>query len=71
MDGNQKETIYPSALFGYDDQAYELHMRSSIAVLNKVVASGEDILVEAPMATRVLLDFYYETLRRYLLWKRK
>lgn len=31
--------------------------------------NGEDVTVEAPMATRVLLDFYEETLRRHLLWR--
>jgi hypothetical protein len=37
-------------------------------VLEGCVRRGEDVMIEAPMATRILLDFYYETLRRTLLY---
>ena len=61
------EEIQKSAIFD-TDKKYEKHLRTSIAVLEQCVLRGEDVLIEAPMATRVLLDFYYETLRRTLLY---
>lgn len=60
--------MYPSAIF-QDDETYELHVRNTISVLEKCILRGEDVTVEAPMATRVLLDFYEETLRRHLIWQ--
>ena len=61
------EEIYKSVCFATDEK-YEKHIRNSIAVLEKCILRGEDVMVESPMATRVLLDFYYETLRRKLLY---
>ena len=61
------DEIPKSAVFDTDVK-YEKHLRNSIAVLEQCVLRGEDVLIEAPMATRVLLDFYYETLRRTLLY---
>ena len=61
------EEIPKSAVFDTDVK-YEKHLRNSIAVLEQCVLRGEDVLIEAPMATRILLDFYYETLRRTLLY---
>ena len=66
---NSKEMI-PSAIFS-DDEKYEQHLRNSISMLEGIVTRGEDIMVEAPMATRVLLDFYQEVLRRHLYGKDK
>ena len=61
------DEIPKSAVFDTDVK-YEKHLRNSIAVLEQCVLRGEDVLIEAPMATRILLDFYYETLRRTLLY---
>ena len=61
------DEIPKSAVFDTDAK-YEKHLRNSIAVLEQCVLRGEDVLIEAPMATRILLDFYYETLRRTLLY---
>lgn len=63
------DEIPRSAVFDTDEK-YEKHLRNSIAVLEQCVLRGEDVLIEAPMATRVLLDFYYETLRRHLEYGR-
>lgn len=59
------EEIHQSVIFDTDEK-YEKHLRSSIAVLESCILKGEDVLIQAPMATRILLDFYYETLRRTL-----
>ena len=61
------EEIQKSAVFD-TDKKYIQHLRNSIAVLEGCVKRGEDVMIEAPMATRILLDFYYETLRRTLLY---
>lgn len=61
------EEIQKSAVFDTDEK-YLTHLRNSIAVLEGCVLRGEDVMIEAPLATRVLLDFYYETLRRTLLY---
>lgn len=37
-------------------------------MLERIVSRGEDILIEAPMATRIHLDFYHEVLRRHLIY---
>lgn len=66
---NGKEMI-PSAIFS-NDEKYEQHLRNSISMLEGIVTRGEDIMVEAPMATRILLDFYQEVLRRHLYDKDK
>ena len=63
---NGKEMI-PSAIFS-NDEKYEQHLRNSISMLEGIVTRGEDIMVKAPMATRVLLDFYQEVLRRHLIY---
>ena len=63
---NGKEMI-PSAIFS-NDEKYEQHLRNSISMLEGIVTRGEDIKVESPMATRVLLDFYQEVLRRHLIY---
>ena len=63
---NSKEMI-PSAIFS-NDEKYEQHLRNSISMLEVIVRRGEDIVVESPMATRVLLDFYQEVLRRHLIY---
>ena len=64
------DEIPRSAVFDTDVK-YEKHLRNSIAVLEQCILRGEDVLIEAPMATRILLDFYYETLRRTLLYGEK
>ena len=64
------EEIYKSVCFPTDEK-YEKHIRNSIAVLEKCILRGEDVMVESPMATRVLLDFYYETLRRTINYGRQ
>jgi hypothetical protein len=64
------EEIQKSAIFD-TDKKYEKHLRNSIAVLEQCILRGEDVMIEAPMATRILLDFYYETLRRTLLYGEK
>ena len=61
------EEIQKSAVFDTDEK-YLKHLRSSIAVLEGCVQSGDDVMIQAPLATRILLDFYYETLRRTLLY---
>ena len=61
------EDIPKSAVFDTDEK-YMKHLRNSIAVLEGCVKRGEDVMIEAPMATRILLDFYYETLRRTLIY---
>lgn len=61
------EEIQKSVVFD-TDKKYIHHLRNSIAVLEGCVRRGEDVIIEAPMATRILLDFYYETLRRTLLY---
>ena len=61
------EDIIPSAIF-CTDEVYEKHIRNTIAMLDGVVLRGEDLLVENGLATRILLDFYWETLRRHLLY---
>lgn len=63
---NSKEMI-PSAIFS-DNEKYEQHLRNSISMLEGIVTRGKNIMVEAPMATRVLLDFYQEVLRRHLIY---
>lgn len=63
---NCKEII-PSAIFN-NDENYEQHLRNSISMLERIVSRGEDILIEAPMATRIHLDFYQEVLRRHLIY---
>ena len=40
-------------------------------MLEGIVSRGDNIMVEAPMATRILLDFYQEVLRRHLYDKDK
>ena len=64
------EEIQKSAVFD-TDKKYIQHLRYSIAVLEGCVRRGEDVMIEAPMATRILLDFYYETLRRTLLYDKE
>ena len=64
------DEIPKSAVFDTDTK-YEKHLRNSIAVLEQCILSGEDVLIEAPMATRILLDFYYETLRKHLEYGRE
>ena len=61
------EDIPKSAVFDTDEK-YMKHLRNSIAVLEGCVHRGEDVMIESPMATRIFLDFYYETLRRTLLY---
>lgn len=61
------EDIPKSAVFDTDEK-YLKHLRNSIAVLETCVLKGDDVMISAPMATRILLDFYYETLRRTLLY---
>ena len=61
------EEIQKSAVFDTDEK-YLKHLRSSIAVLEGCIQSGDDVMIQAPLATRILLDFYYETLRRTLLY---
>lgn len=61
------EELQKSVVFDTDEK-YMKHLRNSIAVLEGCVLRGEDVMIEAPMATRILLDFYYETLRRTLLY---
>lgn len=61
------DEIQKSAVFDTDEK-YFTHLRNSIAVLEGCVLRGEDVMISAPLATRVLLDFYYETLRRTLLY---
>lgn len=59
------DEIPRSAIFDTDEK-YLTHLRNSIAMLDGIVLRGEDIVVEGSMATRILLDFYWETLRRTL-----
>ena len=61
------EELQKSVVFDTDEK-YMKHLRNSIAVLEGCVLRGEDVMIEAPMATRILLDFYYETLRRTLTY---
>jgi hypothetical protein len=61
------EELQKSAIFD-TDKKYIQHLRNSIALLEGCVRRGEDVMINAPMATRILLDFYYETLRRTLLY---
>ena len=61
------EELQKSVVFDTDEK-YMKHLRNSIAVLEGCVLRGEDVMIEAPMATRILLDFYYETLRRTLIY---
>lgn len=63
------DEIPRSAVFDTDEK-YEKHLRNSIAVLERCILRGEDVLIEDPMGTRILLDFYYETLRKYLEYGR-
>lgn len=64
------DEIPKSVVFDTDDK-YEKHLRNSIAVLEQCILRGEDVMIEAPLATRVLLDFYYETLRRTINYGRQ
>lgn len=64
------EDIPKSAVFNTDEK-YEKHLRNSIAVLETCVLNGGDVMISAPMATRILLDFYYETLRRTINYGRQ
>ena len=57
------ERLQKSAVFDTDEK-YMSHLRNTIAMLQGIVERDEDVMVEGPMATRILLDFYYETLRR-------
>lgn len=66
----EQEELIPSAVFE-DDEMFEKHIRSSMSVLDSCIKRGEDVLIENPLSTRILLDFYCETLRRFLLWKKK
>lgn len=66
---DKEDKILPSVIFS-DDATYEKHLRNTITLLDGCILRGEDVLIEAPMATRVLLDFYYETLRRHLEYGR-
>ena len=61
----------PKSVVFDTDVKYEKHLRNSIAVLEQCILRGEDVLIEAPMATRILLDFYYETLRKHLEYGRE
>ena len=61
------EELHKSVVFDTDEK-YLNHLRNSIAVLEGCVLRDEDVMIEAPMATRILLDFYYETLRRTLIY---
>lgn len=61
--------IHPSSVFN-NDERYLKHLRNSIAILEGCICRGEDVMIEGPMATRVLLDFYYETLRRTINYGR-
>lgn len=63
------ERLQKSAVFDTDEK-YMSHLRNTIAMLQGIVERDEDVMVEGPMATRVLLDFYYETLRRHLEYGR-
>ena len=40
-------------------------------MLETCVLKGDDVMISAPMATRILLDFYYETLRRTIEYGRQ
>ena len=64
------EDIPKSAVFDTDEK-YLKHLRNSIAVLETCVLKGDDVMISAPMATRILLDFYYETLRRTIEYGRQ
>jgi hypothetical protein len=64
------DEIQKSAVFNTDEK-YEKHLRSSISVLEGCILRGEDVVIEGPLATRILLDFYEETLRRHLLYHGK
>lgn len=70
IQNNMSEEIQQSAFFDTDEK-YEKHLRSSIAVLENCILRGDDVLIHAPMATRILLDFYYETLRRTIRYGRQ
>jgi hypothetical protein len=61
------DEIPQSAVFDTDAK-FEKHLRNSITVLEQCILRGEDVMIESPMATRILLDFYYEVLRRHLLY---
>ena len=67
---NMSEEIVKSAVFNTDEK-YIKHLRNSIAVLEGCVLRGEDVMIESPIASRLLLDFYYETLRRTLNYDRQ
>ena len=64
------EEIPKSVVFDTDTK-YEKHLRNSIAVLEQCILRGEDVMIEGPLATRVLLDFYYETLRKHIEYGRE
>lgn len=64
-----KKEIHPSSVFN-NDEKYLRHLRNSIAILEGCIYRNEDVMIEGPMATRVLLDFYYETLRRTINYGR-
>lgn len=64
------DEIPRSAVFDTDEK-YEKQLRNSIAILEHCVLMDEDVVIESPMATRILLDFYYETLRKHLEYGRE
>ena len=64
------EEIPKSVVFDTDEK-YLKHLRNSIAVLETCVLKGDDVMISSPMATRILLDFYYETLRRTINYGRQ
>ena len=66
----EDKELYPSAIFN-NDETYETHIRNTIAMLETCILNDEDVVIEGPMATRVLLDFYEETLRRFFIYNGK
>lgn len=53
-----------SAIMG-DDKAYKSYLMGMINELHQMVGKGYDIVIPAPMDTRIFLDFLNEALRRF------
>lgn len=64
-------TELPKSVIFDTEQKYLSYVRNNIAILEEVIRKDEDVMIEGPMATRILLDFYCETLRRTLEYGKK
>jgi hypothetical protein len=65
---NEDRELFESAILGKDEKYLE-YLESVINDIETPINEGYDIEMRGPMDTRVFLDFLYETLRRFHLYK--